>query len=105
MKRPVLMHINKFQFDESASVRCELEGQMRSLDFTLLQLRTELQMERHRSSALSDETSNLHKKVSSLLQYTVFSLIYYILFKWLFVSGLAFVSDGDRNNTNVGIKH
>ncbi|XP_042228418.1 ERC protein 2-like isoform X2 [Homarus americanus] len=54
------------KIDTSAATRCELEGQIRSLDLTILQLRTELQMEKHRSTALSEETGCLQKKVKDL---------------------------------------
>ncbi|XP_069949395.1 uncharacterized protein [Cherax quadricarinatus] len=54
------------KLNESLATQCELEGRIRSLDLIVLQLRTELQMEKHRSTALSDETSSLHKKVKDL---------------------------------------
>lgn len=54
------------KIDSGSSTQCELKGQVRSLELTILQLRTELQMERHRSTSLYDETRSLHKKVKDL---------------------------------------
>lgn len=50
--------------DNSGAIKCDLERQIRSADFKLLQLRTEMQMERHRSAALAEENSDANKKVN-----------------------------------------
>ncbi|XP_042875711.1 cingulin-like isoform X2 [Penaeus japonicus] len=52
--------------DNSGAIKCDLERQIRSADFKLLQLRTEMQMERHRSAALAEENSDANKKIQSL---------------------------------------
>nr|XP_045623397.1 myosin heavy chain, striated muscle-like isoform X2 [Procambarus clarkii] len=54
------------KIDVGSAARCELEGRIRSLDLAILQLRTELQMEKHRSTALFDEKNSLQKKVRDL---------------------------------------
>lgn len=52
--------------DNSMAVKCDLERQIRSADFKFLQLRTEMQMERHRSAALAEENSDANKKIQNL---------------------------------------
>lgn len=59
----LVMSFSSNQVDNSMAVKCDLERQIRSADFKFLQLRTEMQMERHRSAALAEENSDANKKV------------------------------------------
>lgn len=46
--------------------RCELESQIRSLELTVLQLRTEHRLEQQRARILADDNGELQKKANDL---------------------------------------
>lgn len=46
--------------------RCELESQIRSLEMTVLQLRTEHRLEQQRAQILADDNAELQKKANDL---------------------------------------